>query len=212
MMQERFGAIENKKYAEYIGDIYESAKLALSLINDLLDLSRMNAGQFDAGQFNAGQLDVSAEAVDLNDLTSRMSRLMRLRAENNGVDIKVELFTGDLIIDAGLRSIKQILLNLLSNAIKFTPRNGTVQLITGLVRPGLAYVKICDTGPGMTEPEIALAMQPYGRLEATLRYVEGTGLGLPITKALVDTNGGSFLIESEPGVGTEITLRFACSA
>jgi len=198
MMQEQFGAIKIKKYAEYISDIHQSAELALSLINDMLDLSRMSVGQF----------DVTLERVDLNALTRAMLSIMRPQAEKNGITLKIELSIDELTINAGLRSVKQILLNLLSNAIKFTGPDGQVTLITGTEGDEWAFVKICDTGSGMTIPEIAKAMQPYAKLDTTPRHVEGTGLGLPITKALVDANGGTFKIESEPGEGTEISLRF----
>ena len=199
MMQERLGAIENAKYAEYISDIHESAELALSLINDMLDLSRLNAGEF----------DVKADEIDLNSLVRSMASIMRPQAEKNAISLKIELAPDEIIIGAGLRSVKQILLNLLSNAIKFTPRGGCVTLLTGMEAPDMAFVKIRDTGAGMTGPQIEKAMRPFAKLDTGLLEVEGTGLGLPITKALVDANGGSFAILSQPGEGTEVTLRFA---
>ena len=198
MMQERLGAVGNAKYAEYITDIHESAVLALSLINDVLDLSRISAGQF----------DVSAEEFDLNSLANSMVRIMRPQAEKNRVTLKLELASHEIMINAGQRSIKQVLLNLLTNAIKFTGSGGSVTVATGLKNDNWVYVKIGDTGSGMTETELKTVMQPFNQLERNAKHIEGTGLGLPITKALVDANGGQFVIESKPDLGTEVTVLF----
>jgi len=198
MMQERFGAVENAKYAEYIIDIHESAVLALSLINDVLDLSRMVAGQF----------DVSAEEIGINDLSRSMMRIMRPQAEKRSIRLKTELASHEILINAGHRSMKQVLLNLLTNAIKFTGQGGSVTIKTGLENSKTAYVKICDTGSGMTKIEVDTVMRPFSQLKRNAEHVEGTGLGLPITKALVDANGGQFVIKSTPDIGTEVKVLF----
>ncbi len=198
MMQEHFGSLGNEKYAGYISDIHESAQLALSLINDLLSLSKMNAGQFEPVR----------QRVDLNEVARITLSIMRPQAEKNGITLKAELSSEQVTVQACLRSLKQIFLNLLSNAIKFTPSGGSVSVVTGF-EDGISIARICDTGPGMTPHQIVKAMQPYGQLDTAPRNSEGTGLGLPITNALVEANGGVFLIESEPGEGTEISVRFS---
>ena len=196
MMMEQFGSLDNKKYAGYVADIHESAQLALSLINDLLSLSKMNAGQ----------IEQTFEAVDLNEVARIALSIMRPQAEKGGITLKAELLSEPVMVEASLRSLKQIFLNLLSNAIKFTPRGGSVQVLTGFDGDRLSFARICDTGPGMTPSEIVNAMQPYAQLDTVPRHIEGTGLGLPITSALVEANGGTFVIELRIGLHG-ITLK-----
>ena len=191
MLQERLGPIGNPRYKGYIEDIHQSGLYALSLLNDLLDISKMEAGKF--------ELDFTA--VDVPELVTECVNSLQPLAKRERIVLRTSFAPNLPAVIADPRRLKQILLNLLSNAIKFTDVGGQVITSASLV-DGDLRVRVRDNGVGMTEDEIAFAMQPFHQLDTAPRRQTGTGLGLPVTKALVDANRAGLVLTSEPGVGT----------
>ncbi len=196
---ELFGPIEPAQYGEYAGDIHDSGRHLLSLINDILDLSKVEAGKFEMVE---SDIDI-AEAVEAT------IRLVRDRANQGQVRIINGLPPDLPILVADLRAVKQILLNLLSNAVKFTKAGGTVTVGMGIVTGGPLEITVTDTGIGMSQQDVAVALTPFGQIaSAFTRCIEGTGLGLPLSARLVSAHGGSLDIKSERGAGTCVMVRF----
>ena len=198
MQMQMFGAIGHKQYAAYADDIHLSGKHLLSIINDILDLSKIEAGRF--------QLHV--EPVDIEETFEDCARLVRERAENAGLQVvrRIDPATPRLIADK--RAVKQILINLLSNAIKFTPQGGQVTLSAQpAAASGWVALSVADTGIGIPPEQIDNALSAFGQVDNPFtRSQEGTGLGLPIVKSLVELHSGQFQIESAVGKGTKITM------
>ncbi|MBW7850628.1 MAG: PAS domain S-box protein [Rhodospirillales bacterium] len=201
MAGEVFGEL-SEKYREYVGDIHSSGKHLLDVINDILDVSAIEAGK----------IELSDEEVDLANAVDISIRLVAQRAEKGKVDLAAEQVAGLPPLRADGRRVKQILLNLLSNAVKFTPEGGRVTLRGGRAADGGILLTVADTGIGMTEAEIAIAFTQFGQVDSGLnRKHEGTGLGLPLTKGLVELHGGTLILESVKGRGTTATVRFPAS-
>ena len=199
MRTERFGEIANQKYLGYANDIHTSGEYLLSLINDLLDLSRIETGK----------LELNYTAVNLCELADHCLRLFEEDARARRIVVRKNFPPNLPPVVADLRSMKQVLLNLVSNAIKFTPPGGQVILSGQLTAGGEFSLKVKDTGIGMAEEELAVAMQPFGRIHAEERPdIPGTGLGLPLTKALVEANRGRFTLTSSRGKGTLAEITF----
>jgi len=199
MLEERLGAIGNPRYRGYVEDIHQSGLYALSLLNDLLDISKIDAGRFD--------LDFTA--VDLPELTEACVNSLQPLAKRERILLRTSLAANLPAVIADRRRLKQILLNLLSNAIKFTNAGGQVIVSARVIDGGDLRLRVYDTGVGMTEDEIAAAMQPFHQLDTAPRKQTGTGLGLPVTKALVEANRARILIASERGAGTSADVIFA---
>ncbi len=196
---ELFGPIANPTYKEYIKDIFDSGTHLLNLINDILDMSKAEAGR----------IDLDEEPVDVAAAIEQSVRMVRKRAEGARVTLQVEVPDGLPHLRGDERRIKQILLNLMSNAIKFTDIGGRVDVAAELRPDGRLALRVADTGIGMTAEDLDKAMEPFGQVDSRLaRRYEGTGLGLPLTKALVVQHGGDLEAESTPGVGTAITALF----
>jgi PAS domain S-box-containing protein len=193
-----FGEL-NDRYTDYASDIVSSGRHLLGLINDILDLSKIDLGQ----------ATLSEGEVDLSRAVHSCQRLMFERAERGGVHVQVMLPATLPLLWADETKVKQIVLNLLSNAVKFTERGGRVT-ITAVVPPdGGLTLSIIDTGIGMRSEDIPKAMTPFGQLESTFeRRFEGTGLGLPLVQRLVELHGAEFRLESHPGKGTKADVRF----
>jgi PAS domain S-box-containing protein len=200
MREERFGPIGNERYREYLKDIQTSGAHLISLINDLLDLSKIEAGK----------LDLSFASVDLNDIARQCMAIMQSQANRERIIIRTSLMPELPPVVADVRSIRQIVLNLLSNSIKFTPPGGQVIVSTQLADSGEVLLRVRDTGVGMTEAEIAAVLEPFRQLSATTGRSSGTGsgLGLPLTKALTEANRASFSIKSNPNGGTLAEISF----
>jgi PAS domain S-box-containing protein len=199
MIEERFGPIENERYRGYLRDINRSGVHVLDLINDLLDISKIEAGK----------MELTYEAVDLNQLVSETVALLQPQANSERIIIRTSLSRAVPRVVADARSIRQIILNLVSNAIKFTPANGQVIVSTVYEGNGEVVMRVRDTGRGMTEREIEHAMKPFQQVHVTDdRRGHGTGLGLPLTKALVEANRAYFDLESTPGEGTIAHVHF----
>jgi PAS domain S-box-containing protein len=197
MQMQMFGAIGHKQYAAYADDIHKSGQHLLSIINDILDLSKIEAGRY--------QLHV--EPVDLDDTFEDCARLVRERAENAGLQVLRHIDPATPRLVADKRAVKQILINLLSNAIKFTPQGGEVSLAAQPAGAGWVSLSVSDTGIGIPPEQIDNALSAFGQVDNPFtRSQEGTGLGLPIVKSLVELHGGQFQIESAVGKGTKITM------
>ena len=197
IMEERFGPIGNERYKDYLKDIHSSGAHVMSLVNDLLDLSKIEAGK----------LELTFGSVDANRIVAECISLMQPQANRDRVIIRSSLALRLPNIVADERSLRQIVINLLSNAVKFNEAGGQVIVSTALTDAGHAVIRIRDTGIGMSESELQVAMEPFRQI-ATARRAGGTGLGLPLTKALVEANRASFTIKSKQNDGTLIEVAF----
>ncbi|MEC9368160.1 MAG: HAMP domain-containing sensor histidine kinase [Pseudomonadota bacterium] len=199
MKSEILGQHTVPTYREYANDIHKSGEHLLNLINEILDLSRIEAGRY----------ELHESAVSLADIAEDCERLIKLRANNKGVSIEEE-FEADLdTLWADERALRQVCLNLLSNAIKFTPSGGTVTIAIGRTNDGGQYLSIRDTGPGIPEEEIPRVLKSFGQGSLAHQTAEGgTGLGLPIVMGLVELHGGKFDLKSKLRHGTEVTASF----
>jgi PAS domain S-box-containing protein len=201
MIEERFGPIGNPRYKEYLADINRSGVHVLDLVNDLLDISRIEAGK----------MELTYEAVDLNRVAAETVALLQPQANAKRVIIRTSLSRAVPKIVADLRSMRQIIVNLLSNAIKYSPANSQIIVSTTFETNGEVALRVRDTGPGMSKEELARALEPFGRLDKLQEdgtKSKGTGLGLPLTKALVEANRAYFELESEEGEGTIAHVQF----
>ena len=199
MMDERFGAIGNERYKQYLKDIHTSGGHLISLLNDLLDLSKIEAGK----------LDLSFVSVNLNDIVQQCVAMMQQQANRERVIIRTSLPLNLPPIVADARSVRQIVLNLLSNSIKFTGAGGQMIVSTALNDDNEAVLRVRDTGVGMSENELQTALEPFRQLATASRWgSSGTGLGLPITKALAEANHARFRITSQPDDGTLVEVAF----
>ncbi len=199
MMEERFGPIGTERYKEYLRDIHVSGAHLMSLINDLLDLSKIEAGK----------LDLAFQAVSLNDLVMECVAVMQPQANRERIIIRTSISDQVPNIVADARSIRQIVLNLLSNAVKFTLAGGQVIVSTVMEESGEVTLRIRDTGVGMSASDIETALKPFRQLATSReRRSDGTGLGLPLTKALVEANRAAFAIDSTVGQGTLVRVTF----
>ncbi len=193
------GAAGAVKYRDYASNIHESGRHLLDLINDILDLSKVESG--------GGELQ--EEVVEIHEFVRSIAALVTGRAEEGGVEVALDVPDEISAVRADRRKLKQILVNLLSNAIKFTPTGGKVTLrIWSNAESGYVF-RIIDTGIGMALKDIPKALTPFQQIDGALeRKYEGTGLGLPLAKALVEMHGGSLDLQSAVGVGTTVTVRF----
>ncbi len=198
-----FGPLVNNRYHQYASDIHESGQHLLALINDVLDLSKIEAGQY----------SLYVERVDLADIADDCQRLVDLRAEKNGITINqcFEETLPDLMADE--RAIRQIWLNFLTNAVKFSPAGNTVHMVAKYADDGSFIIGVHDEGPGIPENELAIVVETFRQgTEGRSQPGSGTGLGLAIVKGLAEAHGGQFVLESEVGVGTRayVVLPATC--
>lgn len=199
MAGERFGPIGHPRYVEYANDIGRSGRHVLDIVNDLLDISKIEAGE----------MELDFTAVGLNDTISEAVALVQPQANSQRVIIRTSLSTAVPPVVADLRSIKQIALNILANAIRFTPSGGQIVVSTSYEANGSVVLRIRDTGVGMTRSELEQAMKPFRQVTTGARKRgDGTGLGLPLTKAMVDANRAHFAINSSPNEGTLVEVTF----
>jgi signal transduction histidine kinase len=199
MMAERFGPIGNERYREYLKDIHGAGMHLVSLLNDLLDLSKIETGQ----------LDLSFANVSLNELTQQCVGIMQPQASRARIIIRTSLTPGMPQVVADERSLRQIVLNLLSNSIKFTGPGGQVIVSTAFADSGEAVLRVRDTGVGMSETDVEAALEPFRQTATSGSWGSGgTGLGLPLTKALAEANRAHFSIKSAPNAGTLVEVAF----
>jgi len=197
MLEERFGPVGNDRYKEYLKDVHASGSHVISLVNDLLDLAKIEAGR----------LELSFTGVGLNDLVSSCVALLQPQAARDRIVMRMSFAPKLSPVVADERSMRQIVLNLVSNAIKFTDAGGQVIVSTAMTDRGEVAFRVRDTGIGMTPEEVVAALEPFRQL-ATSRKRGGTGLGLPLTKALVEANKGALQISSQPSEGTLVEVIF----
>lgn len=195
---EIFGPLGHRKYGEYVVDIYNSGVHLLELVNDILDVSAIEAGRL---ELHPGEIDIAA-------LVNACTRLIRQRANAGEVQLDTTLEDNLPSFYADERRMKQILLNLLANAVKFTLNDGKVRLSVTSKAKAIVFT-VSDTGIGMSPAEVEKAMTQFGQVDSSLaRKHEGSGLGLPLTKGLVELHGGILEIQSEKGAGTSVTVTF----
>jgi signal transduction histidine kinase len=186
------------KYQAYAADIHSSGEHLLTLISDILDISKIESGR----------LELHEEPTSIAEVVARCVRLITPHAEDGGLAI-VQRIPPDLpdVIADEVR-LKQAVLNLLSNAVKFTPAGGRVEILAREAEDGAVELTVADNGIGMRPEDVPVALEPFRQIDSkTTRPYEGTGLGLPLTKRLIDLHGGSLAIETAPGRGTRVTLR-----
>ncbi|MBL4907957.1 MAG: hypothetical protein JKX94_10940, partial [Sneathiella sp.] len=191
--KEVFGPLDNPRYGDYVRHIQDSGSQLLRLINNLLDLSKVEAGKFVREDGD----------VNLSELIKNTMMYFSGQAQDNGINLVLEEKVELGIIQADENALRQILLNLLSNALKFTPKGGDVTVIIDKIQDKYLQVTVQDTGIGMEEKSIAVALQPFGQIENTFnRKYPGTGLGLPLVVSLTELHDGHFDIQSSLGDGT----------
>ncbi len=199
MIEERFGTIGSERYKDYLKDIKLSGSHIMSLVNDLLDLSKVEAGK----------LELQFEDLQLNRLVAECVGIMQPQANQQQIIIRTSLGSRLAHVVGDRRSIRQIVLNLLSNAVKFTKAGGQVIVSTSQQDSGDVILRIRDTGIGMTAEQMKRALEPFRQISSTTRSAaEGSGLGLPLTKALIEANHGRFEISSEKDHGTLVQVVF----
>jgi signal transduction histidine kinase len=196
MMEERFGAIGNDRYRQYLKDINSSGGHIMSLVNDLRDLSKIESGR----------LELAFAGVALNELIEQCVALMQPQANREGIILRSSLSPRlpDVIADA--RSLRQIVLNLVASSIKLTGAGGQVIVSTARAESGALILRVRDTGAGMSAQELADALEPFQQVSSRSG---GSGIGLPLAKALAEANGASLRIESNRGSGTLIEVTFS---
>jgi signal transduction histidine kinase len=198
MLTQQIGPIENPRYLEYICDIHRSGLQLLALIDDLLDISRIDAGK----------IELLEQTVSLRQVITAACRMTEIQAKQALIHIAIELPNNLPYIRGDERRILQIVLNLLSNAIKFTPKTGTVT-IRVLHSAGGLVVEVSDTGVGIAEADLPKVFERFGQIDNALsRKHKGTGLGLPLAKELIELHDGILGIESEVNVGTTVAVTF----
>lgn len=199
MVDEKFGPVGNDRYRDYLRDINRSGNHVLDLVNDLLDISKIEAGE----------QEMHFEAVSLNETLEQAVSMMQPQANSERVIIRSSLATRIPNIVADLRSVRQIALNLLSNAVRYTPAGGQIIVSTAYQLDGSVVLRIRDTGIGMSPMEVEEALKPFRQINALRRKRgDGTGLGLPLTRAMVEANRAFFSINSAPGDGTLVEITF----
>ncbi len=194
MKTELFGPMENPTYREYAGNILDSGRHLLHLINEILDLTRIEAGRY----------ELHEEPLRLADVADECHKLLKLRADSKGLQV-IDEFEPDLpAVWADQRAMRQICLNLMSNALKFTPKGGHITLRVGATEDGGQFLAVRDNGPGIPEDEIPKVLQAFGQGALAQQNAEGgAGLGLAIVQNLIELHGGSLALTSELRKGTD---------
>jgi signal transduction histidine kinase len=199
MLREVLGSLGNEQYRAYVGDIHASGTHLLQIINDILDLSKAEAGK----------IDLAEDVFDLRDVMRSVRQLTagRVHAADLTQDIQLPEDLPPLCGDE--RKTKQVLLNLITNSVKFTPAGGSITISARWeVEAGLA-ITVSDTGIGIPEADLDRVLKPFEQVDSSLsRQHQGTGLGLPLVKAIMELHGGRLELKSELGVGTQVTVVF----
>jgi PAS domain S-box-containing protein len=196
---EMFGHIAVPQYVEYARDIFSSGSHLLDIINDILDLSKVEAGKF----------NLSEENVAIEEVVFAVCNIIKGKADEKNLHIAPRLPGVMPRLYADKRSLKQMMLNLLSNAVKFTPKDGGVCISAKVEEDGSVAIVISDSGIGIAKADMQKVLAPFGQVDSVMsREHEGTGLGVPLVKAMIELHGGTLTFESTPGVGSVVTLRF----
>lgn len=193
---EVLGPLGNDTYKEYVCDIHRSGGHLLHLINEILDLSRIEAGRY----------ELNEESVSIQDIAEDCIGMIGMKAQNKDITITEQFERALPRVWADERSLRQVVLNLLSNAVKFTPQGGEITLKVGWTAGGGQYVSVKDDGPGIPEDEIPVVLSAFGQGSIAIKSAEqGTGLGLPIVQAILAEHGGELILKSQLREGTEAT-------
>lgn len=208
MHQQLLGEIGNSRYREYVGDIHNSGVHLMDIINDILDLAKIESGK----------LELMESIVDIRRIFESCVRIVQPRADEGGVSLSVNLPDQLPRLRADERKLKQVMINLLSNAIKFSVEGGNVRMEASVSDDNRIMLIVSDDGIGIPREQVASVFEPFTQVDSGLdRGFQGTGLGLPLTKAMVELHGGGIGLESEKGVGTVVTVSmprdksvFAC--
>jgi PAS domain S-box-containing protein len=199
IINEGFGPIGNARYADYVRDINTSGSHLLGIINNILDLSKAEANR----------LELRDDLVDVAEAAAMSVTTIREQATRDNLQILIDIPAEFPLLRADEGKLRQILINILSNAVKFTKAGGYIALKAVLGPEGGMALTITDSGIGMPREKIAVAMEPFGQVDSALnRRYEGTGLGLPLTKRLVELHDGTLELDSEPGWGTRVKMAF----
>ncbi len=199
IVEELLGPYEHPTYKQYVADIHDSGMHLLEIINDILDLAKIDAGT----------ATIEEECVDVPEIVQASMRMIEQRAADAGIAVIVRIGEDIPQLWADRRLLRQILVNLLSNAVKFTPAGGQVTVVAALEADNVLALTVADTGIGIAREDIPKAMSLFGQVDGSLsRKYAGTGLGLPLARRLIDLHGGTLTLESELGAGTTITVRF----
>jgi PAS domain S-box-containing protein len=196
---EMFGHIAVPQYVEYARDIFASGSHLLDIINDILDLSKVESGKF----------ELTEENVAIEEVVFAVCNIVKGKADEKNLHIAPRLPGVMPRLYADKRALKQMMLNLLSNAVKFTPKDGEVKIAATLDADGAVLITVADSGIGIAAHDMEKVLTPFGQVDSALaREHDGTGLGVPLVKAMVELHGGSLIFESTPGEGSVVTLRF----
>ena len=199
MAGEMLGPLRNETYKEYARDIHGSGKHLLDLINEILDLSRIEAGRYQANE----------EPVSLVEILDDCAHMLDIRIRGKDIRIVKQYQAALPFVLADERSVRQVALNLLSNAVKFTPQGGEITIRAGWTRSGGQYMAVIDNGPGIPEDEIPVVLSAFGQGSIAIKSAEhGTGLGLPIVQAIMKMHEGRFELRSKLRIGTEVIATF----
>lgn len=200
MIKNTFGPLGHDKYGEYLEDIHMSARHLLEIINEVLDMSKIEAGK----------VELDEQEIDMRALIDSIVRIMANRAFNSGLEIKEEIAEDLPVLYADARLVRQILINLVTNAIKYSDKKGTIEIIAYMTPQNHMVLAVQDHGVGIPRDRIADAMQPFGQIHDPVRSntQQGTGLGLPLTKAMAELHGATLSLESDTGQGTRVTIDF----
>jgi Amt family ammonium transporter len=198
MNQELFGPLGNARYQEYVADIHSSGTHLLNLINDLLDLSKIEAHRY----------ELQEQEVDLAVVVLTAGRFVQKPVQDKKLRLNTSIPPNLPTVRADERVLRQIVLNLLSNAVKFTPRGGSIDVQVEREPDGRVAITVSDTGIGIARKDLGRIMEPFGQIDGKLqREAQGTGLGLPLTRSLVRLHGGTMVLQSEEHAGTRVTVR-----
>jgi len=200
MIKQTFGPLGNDKYAEYLGDIHLSARHLLEIINEVLDMSKIEAGR----------LQLDEDTFDVVHAIQSVGRMMDSRAFSSGLKITLDIPDDLPPLFADPRLFRQILINLVGNAVKYSNPGGEINMRAFIMKNGDMAVAVSDQGIGIPSDKISEALEPFGQVSNAVetRNIQGTGLGLPLAKAMTELHGGILVLESEVGKGTTVTVEF----
>ncbi len=202
LKQELRGPLGHPAYLDYVQDIHESGTHLLNVINDILDLSKIEIGH----------LTLKEVSTNLRQVIESCLRIMQARAVQANIELTAKISPNLPMLNADDCMLKQVILNLLSNAVKFTPEGGVVTVTCGVNKDAAIFVHIADTGIGIAPEDIDRAMLPFVQIDSSLqRRYPGTGLGLPLARSMIELHGGHLEIKSTAGAGTTVTVNFPAS-